>query len=294
MGARTARDISYANCAETRAGRLIIRAMENATGRLGLIKRAHGYERDVESGGDFWEVMATRYGLSLDIAAGTLEHIPKTGPLIVTSNHPYGILDGLILGLILSRVRGDFKILANSVFQKAGALDPIILPVSFDPSKQAIQSNLQTRKAALEYLSQGGAIGVFPGGTVSTARSPLGKPRDPSWGAFTARLVRSSNAAVVPIYFQGQTSRLFQIASHLHSTLRLGLLIREFHARVDTPVRVSIGAPLQSAQIQARSKDARELMDFLRRSTYELSSDHCDASQYGLGFEQKTNAQGKS
>ena len=39
-----ARDISYAFSAQTRGGRAMIRLMENATGRVGLIKRAKGYE----------------------------------------------------------------------------------------------------------------------------------------------------------------------------------------------------------------------------------------------------------
>lgn len=57
-------------------------------------------------------------------------------------------------------------------------------------------------------------------------------------------MIAKSNATVVPIYFDGHTSRLFQIASHLHANLRMGLLIKEFRARVDSPVRVAIGDPI--------------------------------------------------
>ena len=52
-----ARDISYAYSAETKSGRAMIRLMENTTGRLRLIKRAEGYEREVAAGRDFWQVM---------------------------------------------------------------------------------------------------------------------------------------------------------------------------------------------------------------------------------------------
>ena len=54
---------------------------------------------------------------------------------------------------------------------------------------------------------------------------------DPGWRGFTARMVAKSNATVVPVFFDGHTSRLFQIASHLHNTLRMGLLIKEFKKR---------------------------------------------------------------
>ncbi|MCP4818554.1 MAG: acyltransferase, partial [Shimia sp.] len=163
-----ARDISYAFSAQTKGGRAMIRVMENTTGRLRLIKRAAGYEEEVAAGRDFWAVMKDRYGLTLDVVGGSLSNIPTTGPLIMIANHPYGILDGLMMGHILSQTRGDFRILANSVFNKAEDLNRIVLPISFDTTKEAMKLNLQTRKTALEYLAQGGAMGIFPGGTVST------------------------------------------------------------------------------------------------------------------------------
>ena len=265
----------------------MIRLMENATGRLSLIRRAAGYQDEVAQGRDFWQVMVDRYGLELDVVLGDLTNIPATGPLIVIANHPYGILDGLILGHILSVTRGDFRVLAHQVFRKAAELDRIILPVNFDESRAAVDQNLATRKAALGYLGQGGCIGVFPGGTVSTAATPFRHPMDPGWRGFTARMIAKSGATVVPIYFDGHTSRLFQLASHLHSTLRVDLLIKEFRARVDTPVRVSIGTPIPAQEIASRQKDARKLMDFLREATYDLSPKPLPSLEYGYEFEAK-------
>ena len=135
-----ARDISYAFSAETKSGRAMIRLMENTTGRLRLIRRAEGYEHEVAAGRDFWQVMVERYGLSLDVIGGSLTSIPRDGPLILIANHPYGILDGLMMGHILSATRGDFRILANSVFRKAEDLNRIVLPISFDETKDAVLS----------------------------------------------------------------------------------------------------------------------------------------------------------
>lgn len=285
-----ARDISYSYSASTRGGRAMIRLMENATGRLGLIRRAEGYEAEVERGRDFWEVMVERYGLALEVTGGALNNLPAEGPLVVIANHPYGILDGLMLGHILSVVRGDFRILANHVFRKAEELDRIVLPINFSETRAAVQENVATRKEALRYLSEGGCIGVFPGGTVATAERPFGRPMDPGWRTFTAKMIARSNATVVPIYFDGYTSRLFQLASHLHVTLRMGLLIKEFRKRVDTPVRVAIGAPIAPDQIAARARDPRVLMDFLRRATYDLSPVPLTSYDYGFEFEEKHKA----
>jgi putative hemolysin len=284
------RDITYATSAQTRGGRALIRVVENATGRLSLIRRAEGYEREVERGRSFWDVIVERYGLSLDIIGGSLANIPANGPLIVIANHPYGILDGLMMGHVLDKVRGDFRILANSVFRKAEALDRVILPISFAETKEAVRLNLETRAEALRYLAAGGAIGVFPGGTVSTALRPFGQPLDPGWRNFTAKMIARSDATVVPIFFDGHNSRLFQLASHVHQTLRLALLIKEFRARVDEPVRVVVGEPIPAARLRALRSDPRRMMDFLRAATYDLAPVPLGRMGYGYEFEDRYKA----
>ena len=287
---RIARDISYSYSAQTKAGKTVIKLMENTTGRLRLIKRARGYEQEVANGRNFWQVMVERYGLSLDIVAGDLSKIPTSGPLIMIANHPYGILDGLMMGHILSSVRRDLRILANTVFRKSADLQRVVLPISFDETKDAVRENLATRKNALAYLAEGGAIGVFPGGTVSTAATPFAQPMDPGWRSFTARMINKSNATVLPVYFEGQTSLMFQLASHLHNTLRMGLLIKEFKKRIDTPVRVVVGDPITQEDLKEFSTDSRAMMDFLRKKTYELSPTPLRSYDYGFEFETRHKA----
>lgn len=282
-----AREISYAHSAATRGGRAMIRVLETAGGRMGLIRRAKGYETEVADGRDFWEVIADRYGLSLKIIAGSLAAIPREGPLVVIANHPYGILDGLMLGRILSATRADFRILALHVFRKAEELNRIILPVSFDETRESVQMNVQSRKTALDFLGSGGAIGVFPGGTVSTAARPFSQPMDPGWRSFTARMITRSGATVVPIFFPGHNSRLFQVASHLHYTLRMGLLIKEFKSRVNKPVEVVIGEPIDRAMLAPFAGDPRAMMEFLRRATYALSPTPIRSLGYGFEFEDR-------
>jgi putative hemolysin len=282
-----AREISYAHSARSRAGRALIRVVENATGRLQLIQRAEGYEREVAAGRNFWQVIAERFGLSVDVIAGSLSDVPADGPLILIAKHPYGILDGLIMGHILSGIRGDFRIIANTVFRKAEDPNRVILPVSFDEGKAAVAQNLETRKEALAFLGRGGAVGIFPGGTVSTAATPFGQPIDPRWRGFTARMVTKSRATVVPVFFDGWNSRLFQMASHLHSNLRLALLISEFRARVDAPVRVAIGRPIARDQLNRHAQDTKTMMDFLRQETYALSPTPLESIGYGFEFDEK-------
>jgi putative hemolysin len=284
------RDISYAHSAQSKSGCALIRMMENTTGRLSLIKRARGYEDDVAAGQSFFDVMVARYGLSLNVTHGSLDAVPRAGPVIFIANHPYGILDGLMLGHIMSRTRSTHKIIAHSVFNNAPNLSQHLLPISFEADKTALALNIATRRTALNYLDMGGAIGVFPGGTVSTGARPFSHPMDPVWRNFTARMIAKSRAQVVPVYFDGHTSRLFQIASHLHSTLRVGLLIKEFRNRVDTPVRVAIGAPLGRDVLDPLAGDANAMMDFLRKATYELSPRPACTCALGSEFDKQHRA----
>lgn len=275
------REISYSFAASTRAGRALIRSIENITGRPRLLRMAMGYEREVEAGRDFWEVMRERYGIGIE--ATGLANIPREGPLVVVANHPYGILDGLALGNILSAARGgEFRIVAHVVFRRASDLSRIVLPIDFGATKEAQRTNIETRRAALDYLGQGGAIGIFPGGTVSTAATPFSRPLDPHWKTFTAKMIGKSDAAVVPVYFEGQNSRLFQIASHLNPTLRVALLINEFGTRIGAPLRVHVGQPLPAAEIAARRGDAQALMAYLRRETYALDPSPVKDFSHGL------------
>ena len=185
--------------------------------------------------------------------------------MIMIANHPYAILDGSMMRHISSTVRGDCRILANTVFRKSEDLQCVVLPISFDETKDAVRQNLTTRKNALAYFAEGKAISVFPGDTVSTDATPFAQPMDPGWRSFTARMISKSNATLLPVYFEGQTSPMFELASHLHNTLRMGLLIKEFKKRVDTPVRVVVGDPITKEDLKEFSTDSRAMIDFSQK-----------------------------
>lgn len=287
-----ANEVSYATSARGKLGQRFIRGMENATGRIGLIRRAQAADIPV-TGTAFWSEIMRRYGVSLDVASGTLDDIPREGPLVVVANHPYGILDGLVMGQILSCLRrGDFRIMAHRIFRGTPELERVILPIDFDETTDAVRRNLATRAEALRYLSGGGAVGVFPGGTVSTAPTPFSTPADPNWRSFTAKMITRSGATVLPIYFEGSNSRLFQMASHLNYSLRMGLMIREFYRRSDRPVRLRIGQPIPADTLARFGNDTRGAMAFLRQSTYQLSPSSVDPDY--LGFEFETRYKGRT
>ena len=287
MFKKVSHDVSYAHSAQSRLGWAVIRCLENATGRSALLSRLPNLRTNMHSIQNFWHSTMEGYGVTIDIMQGELGDIPVDQPLIVVANHPYGILDGLVMGSVLAQSGANFKIIANDIFNKAQEIHEKILPISFKNTREAVLLNLQTRKNALTHLSHGGAIGIFPGGTVSTSSKLFSQPADPVWRSFTAKMIFKSNALVVPIFFDGNTSRIFQLASHLHPTVRAGLLLREFKLRLNKPVRIVIGKPIPRFRLDLFKNDSRKIMDFLRLETYKLSPNKNQTFEYGHEFEHK-------
>ncbi|MEM6480832.1 MAG: lysophospholipid acyltransferase family protein [Pseudomonadota bacterium] len=265
-----ARDISYAYSAQTRGGRAMIRALESLGGRKRLIKRAKGYEDEVAAGRDFWQVMVERYGVTADLVKGSLASIPRTGPLVLIANHPYGILDGLIMGHLLSQTRDDFRILANSVFTKSAELKRIVCPISFDDSLAAKRLNRKGLSDALRFTKDGGALGIFPSGTVATSKTMFSEPAEPLWPETAASIILATRATCIPVFFFGANSRAFQISSHLHGSLRLGMFVGEFRRKVGKPLPIVIGEPVLPDSIEIYRNDKNGLTRLLRRKTLEL------------------------
>jgi putative hemolysin len=277
---------TYSQTSQPLAKRLLISGIENFTARLSLIDRMRRYEDEgkMTTEPNIWKSITECYGISLELVNSTLSNIPKTGPLILVANHPYGILDSVVMGYILSCTRPEFRIVAHQIFMTSPQLRPFLLPIDFASTKQALIANAKTRMDAVSSLLGGTAIGIFPGGTVSTSARLFSRPMDPQWRTFTARLIQKSGATVVPIYFDGENSRLFQLASHAHSLLRVSLLLREFEKRLDKPVRVVIGKPIANSEIGANAGNTHQLMDLLRLRTYELAPKPLDSFEYGYDF----------
>jgi len=132
-----------------------------------------------------------------------------------------------------------------------------LLPVDFSQSAEALKTNLNSRAQARDHLMQGGCLIIFPAGGVSTTPSPWARRAvDAAWGPLTAKLIVQAQASVAPVYFEGQNSRLFQIVSHIHMTLRLSLLFKETQDRIGSRVALHPGRAIPYAAL-ARLAAAR-------------------------------------
>jgi putative hemolysin len=195
--------------------------------------------------------------------------VPAVGPLVVVANHPFGGLDGLVMGDILTRLRPDFRLLANHWLYGIDELKPWVLPVDAFGGPSARARNLTGIRRALDWLGHGGALGIFPAGTVSHLQWRKGCVADPDWHTTVARLVRRTGATVVTMFFDGRNSLVFQLSGLIHPTLRTVLLPSELLKRAQSRIPVRIGRPIPTYKI-ARYPDDRTLTSYLRFKTYML------------------------
>ncbi len=262
---------SYSSPDQPIVQQALIRAIELVGGQRRLRRLYEAQQAGRLPGEGFFEAAIRLLVLDVAYDAAALRAVPADGPVVFVANHPYGVLDGIVLSALTLKVRPDTKILANEVLYRVPETRDHLLPVDFGGTREALATNVASRKAAQAWLARGGAIGIFPGGGVATSERPLGRSVfDLPWHPFTAKLVRGARATVVPVHFCGHNSRLFQLASHLSLTLRLSLLFRETARRIGTRRDVAIGEPIAFADLEA-IEDRDALVGELRRRTYALA-----------------------
>ena len=154
--------------------------------------------------------------------------IATAAPVVMVANHPFGIGDGIALAAMAEQLDRPYKVLINTEFLRIKEFHQHCLPIDFSNTREAIATNLATRKAALQSLAAGETLLVFPAGTVATAPMVFGRAQEVPWKMFTAALVQKAQANVLPVFFEGQNSALFHAASHISASARMSLLIAEF------------------------------------------------------------------
>lgn len=263
---------SYASASDPPLKRSLIRLIEKVTGQPKLRRMYIDNQRFPRPDETFWEAAVRSLALDVRYDPNALAAIPKTGPVVVVANHPYGVLDGIVISWLVSKVRSDFVVLTHAVLTRAPEVKGFILPIDFTGGEEARHTNLASRAAARAQLERGGVVVVFPAGAISTAPDKLGcKPAvDAQWQPFVSQLTQRSRAVVVPIWFSGQNGRLFQIASHVSYTLRISLIFHEVRARVGATLSVMIGAPIPFSSLAAIT-DRQALADELRARVYALA-----------------------
>ena len=220
----------------------------------------------------FVEKVLDLMNVNVDINPAELARIPKTGPLLITANHPFGAIDGLILMAIMRRARpDDAKVMANFILSRIPEMRDMLIAVDPFGSESSKARNLGPLKAAMRWLKDGHALGTFPAGEVAHFNIHQRAVVDPQWTEQLGRIAMRTKTPVLPIYFHGRNSQMFQLLGMIHPRLRTVLLAREMLKKAQRNIKVRIGHPIPASRI-AEFEDDRRLIDYLRLRTYLLAA----------------------
>jgi putative hemolysin len=193
--------------------------------------------------------------------------------VVVVANHPHGLVDGMILADLIGRRRTDYKILTRALLtgiDEVAASYMIAVPFPHEPDAQ--RKSVEMRAKAMAHLKEGGVISVFPSGVVASSDTMFGPVIEREWNVFTAQMIRRSGAQVVPIFFPGSNSRVYQAANRISATLRQSLLLHEVVKSCNRPQKPVVGAPIPRERMDMLDSDPRGFMSWLRAHTLALET----------------------
>lgn len=267
------RNLSYARTFTNPWSSAVIRTIEMFTGKFTLLRLIRQFEAEgVIEGQGFWDRALRIMGIELQTPTEQILNIPVKGPVIVVANHPHGLVDGMILAQLIGQVRTDYKILTRSLLTDVPEIKDFMIPVPFPHEADALQQNLEMRKASMEHLEKGGLIVLFPSGVVASSETMFGPAIEAEWNPFTAKMIQRSNAVVVPIRFLGQNSRWYQIANRIWGPLRQGLLLHEVVHALNKPQAPVVGALITRSELTKWGKNPRGFVAWLRERTLALEA----------------------
>ena len=188
----------------------------------------------------------------------------------MVANHPFGLLEGLLLARLLDKVRPDVRILANSVLGFVPQMTHRLILVDPFQAKDSVRANGRGVREVLSWLGNGGALLTFPAGEVSHFDFRQRAIIDPLWDEKIVRFVRHTRSTVVPMFVTGTNSLTFQLMGIVNARLRTARLLHELANKDHQRVEIRVGAPASWESLRTLGSDA-ETIRYLRCRTYLLA-----------------------
>jgi putative hemolysin len=239
---------------------------------LGLKALAAGYAAIPEdcTGDRFLTRVLDQLEIRYQLRAGDLERVPRSGPLVVVANHPYGGIEGIVLASVLRQVRPDVKIIANYLLGRIPELAELFFLVDPFDSPGAPRRNVVALRRIIHWVRDGGVLAVFPAGEVAHLNLRRRRVDDPPWDPTIGRIIRRAQCPVIPVHFSGRNGTLFQVLGLIHPLLRTVRLPRELLNRRGRTINLRIGTPITARSLGEWPTD-EELISYLRRRTEVLA-----------------------
>ncbi len=240
----------------------------------GLDKLNELYDRLADyKGVEFSDKVLEFLDITLNVNTSALENIPKEGGVVITSNHPFGGLDGLAALSILGKVRKDVKILTNFILSKVPNVSDHFIPINTTYAFGKFTApTISGLRQAEEHLLKGGLLVIFPAGEVSSWNNQGKVVEDAEWMTYISRQVRRSKCPVIPMYFHGKNSKYFQWLGRISTKLSDLRFTGEIFDKKGKEIKVRIGSVIQHAELEKFQED-KIVAKFLRSRSYMLEAD---------------------
>ena len=216
--------------------------------------------KELKLSNNFWK--KTLDILKINYIAENVDNIPKAGSSIIVANHPFGLLDGLIICSIICDIRKDYKILINDEVSQIDQIREYLLPIKFSTLTEDIKKNIISKKKAIEHVNSNGILITFPSGEVATSSLIFNEANERRWKPLIGSIINKTNAAIIPVRFFGKNSLFFQTIGFVNNNLRRILFIRELLNKKNQTFKLSIGKKISSLQNERLNN--RQIVDKLR------------------------------
>lgn len=183
--------------------------------------------------------------LEVKVKVSGLERIPSSGRLVIVSNHPTGIADGIAAWDTLRDRRPDLCFYANAdAHRVVPGFSDVLIPVEWVAAKRTREHTRTTLHMTRQAMEAGRALAIFPAGRLAR-RTPDGRLCDPPWMSSAVSIARRHEAPVTPVHMTGPWSTLFHAFDRISKELRDITLFHELLNKRGGRFTVTVG-PLVS------------------------------------------------
>ncbi|WP_346906978.1 1-acyl-sn-glycerol-3-phosphate acyltransferase [uncultured Roseibium sp.] len=211
--------------------------------------------------------------LTLNMTTLGLERVPASGPVVLVSNHPTGIADGIALYDAIKPRRTDLAIFANrDAIRLNPRLADMIVPVEWREGFKTREKTKETLRIAANAFSSQRVVVLFPSGRLAYWHD--GKLTERPWMSSALALARKNNAPIIPIHMGGRNSGLFYFLARVSTELRDMTVFNELLNKKNAAFRVHFGKPIGPDALEG---DLAELTERLRVHCAETLASEPDA-----------------
>lgn len=207
--------------------------------------------------------------LNIDITIKGIEHIPKTGPVIVAMNHPLGGMDALSFVAALQSHRTDIKFIVNDLLMNLENLKGLFVGVN-KHGKNSTGARAQIEQA----FQENDLLCIFPAGLVS--RRNKGLVRDLEWKKTFVTFSKKLNQPIIPVFIDGELSNFFYNLSNfrkligIKANIEMLYLADELFKQRNKKMTFTIGNPLDPTNFSPTLSDKEQAQE-IRSIVYSLT-----------------------